>query len=90
MQAPPDEHTQRSTSIRGTLGSGARFALLSFALGSFISLAGSIAIARVFGANTVGEYALAFAPTGMLMILGSVREQAALVRELASTPETHT
>lgn len=56
---------------------------------SFMSTAGlgiftSIAVARVYGIDVIGLYALVLAPTGAMWFLSSMREQAGLVRELAS------
>lgn len=49
-----------------------------------LALATSIAIARLYGVEVVGAYALALAPTGVLTGIASLREQNALVRELAT------
>jgi O-antigen/teichoic acid export membrane protein len=57
--------------------------VLSFGLILTISLVTQIVVARVYGVRVMGEFALAFAPTGAVWILSTVREQAALVRELA-------
>jgi O-antigen/teichoic acid export membrane protein len=62
------------------------FGMLSFAVMLVIGLGGAVAIARVYGVRTIGEFALAYAPTGTVWWLSSVKEQAALVRELAALP----
>jgi O-antigen/teichoic acid export membrane protein len=43
----------------------------------------AVVSARLYGAAVVGAYAIAYAPTGVLTVMSSVREQAALMRELA-------
>jgi O-antigen/teichoic acid export membrane protein len=73
-------------STRGSFSRGAGLGVASFALIAVISLATQIVIARVYGIRVVGEFALAFAPAGAVWILSTVREQAALVRELARLP----
>jgi O-antigen/teichoic acid export membrane protein len=60
--------------------------VLSFGLILLISLVTQVVVARVYGVRVIGEFALAFAPTGAVWILSTVREQAALVRELAKLP----
>src|SRR5919197_3816376 len=69
---------------RGSFSRGAGIGVLSFGLILTISLVTQIAVARVYGVRVIGEFALAFAPTGAVWILSTVREQAALVRELAN------
>jgi O-antigen/teichoic acid export membrane protein len=73
-------------STRGSFSRGAGLGVVSFALIAVISLVTQIVIARVYGIRVVGEFALAFAPAGAVWILSTVREQAALVRELARLP----
>lgn len=48
-----------------------------------LGLGSSIAIARIFGVNVIGEYALTLAPVGLMTYISSAQEQAALVRELS-------
>jgi O-antigen/teichoic acid export membrane protein len=74
------------TSTRGSFSRGAGLGVVSFGVIALISLLTQIVIARVYGIRVVGEFALAFAPTGAVWILSTVREQAALVRELAKLP----
>jgi O-antigen/teichoic acid export membrane protein len=65
------------------------FAFASFAVLAIFGLASSVLIARLYGPSTLGKFALALAPTGILMALSSVREQAALQRRLALLPPRH-
>ena len=69
-----------------TYRSGAAFAALSFFAMLLVGVGGAIAIARVYGIGAVGEFALVYVPTGAVWWLSSTKEQAALVRELASLP----
>ncbi len=71
--------------------SGRRSYRSSLAYGglSFLSTAGlgvftSIAVARTYGIDVIGLYALVLAPTGAMWFLSTMREQAGLVRELAN------
>jgi O-antigen/teichoic acid export membrane protein len=59
------------------------FNLASFASAALLAVGSSVAVARLYGARTLGEFALASAPAMMLNYLSTVQEQAALVRELA-------
>jgi O-antigen/teichoic acid export membrane protein len=66
-----------------TLSSGVSFGLLSFGATAVLNVASSILVGRLFGVHVVGEFALAYAPTGALWVLSTVREQPALIRALA-------
>src|ERR671937_2083552 len=71
---------------RASFSRGAGIGVLSFGLILLISLVTQVVVARVYGVRVIGEFALAFAPTGAVWILSTVREQAALVREVAKLP----
>ncbi len=71
----------RPQSLQQAVATGAA----SFAVIAFTGVTGAVLTARVFGASVVGQYALAYAPTGILFFLSNAREQAALSRELATT-----
>jgi O-antigen/teichoic acid export membrane protein len=66
-------------SYRKGLGYGALSSLTMIALG-FVS---SVVIARVYGIDEIGRYALALAPSLVLLYLSTAQEQAALVRALS-------
>ena len=74
--------TARRASYREALGYGA-MSTVALALFGVVS---SIVIARVFKAEVIGEAAIALAPYLALQLLSSFREQAALVRKLATLP----
>lgn len=67
---------------RGTYGSGVGFGAFSFFANALLSLAASVAVARLYGIAVVGEFALAGAPAGTVWLLSTVREQPALMRKL--------
>jgi len=70
---------KRRGSFRAGLGYGALSSLALVAIGLF----SSVAIARVYGVEEIGRYALAAAPSLALAYLSSAQEQAALVRALS-------
>ncbi|HTI35073.1 MAG TPA: lipopolysaccharide biosynthesis protein [Miltoncostaea sp.] len=62
---------------------------LSFGLLTFVSLAvfgvaTSIVLARIYGVEVIGQFALASAPLGLMIFISSAQEQAALSRKLAT------
>ena len=59
------------------------FAALGFGSMVVLGIASSVVVARTYGVEVVGQYALVLAPSGALATLSSVREQAGLVRELS-------
>lgn len=67
---------------RASYRSAVSFAGVSFAATALVATLGSVVVARLYGITVVGEFALASAPMGILSALSSLREQAALVREL--------
>jgi O-antigen/teichoic acid export membrane protein len=62
------------------------FSALSFGLGAVLGVVSGIVIARLYGIEVIGEFALATAPTGLVWFLSTVRERPALIRELAKLP----
>jgi O-antigen/teichoic acid export membrane protein len=71
------------TRKRATFSEGMAFGGASFALSAVVGLASSVAIARLYGASTLGALALAQAPALALAYLSTAQEQAGLVRELS-------
>jgi O-antigen/teichoic acid export membrane protein len=68
---------------RGSFRVGLGFAALSSLTLIALGLVSSVAIARVYGVEQIGRYALALAPSLALAYLSSAQEQAALVRALS-------
>lgn len=83
MTAEPDRGGRASFSE--AFGFGA----LSFASGAVLGVGSSIAIARLYGIDVIGGFALASAPTGIAWFLSTVRERPALIRELAKLSPRH-
>src|SRR4051812_48102767 len=71
---------------RTSYSRGIGFGALSFGAIAVIGVVSSIVTARIYGVHVVGQYALAFAPAAALWFLSSVKEQAALERELTQLP----
>ena len=78
----PDAPVEERPSFRSAFG----FGVLSFAVSGVLALGSSILTARIYGVTVIGEFALAYAPTGAVWFLSSVREQPALIRLLAPLP----
>lgn len=71
---------------RGSYREGLGFGALSFATLAFVGFFSSVVIARLFGAEVLGEYALVAAPVGVLSTLAALQLQAALVKEISVLP----
>ena len=80
---------QRTRPARGSYASGVAFGAASFALVAIVGVVSSIVTARIYHVRIIGEFALAYAPTSIVWFLSTVREQAALVRELVTLPPRH-
>jgi O-antigen/teichoic acid export membrane protein len=65
---------------------GAAVGVLSFAAMAVVSFASSILVARLYGVEQVGRWALATAPASAAAFLSSFRERPAVIRELALLP----
>jgi O-antigen/teichoic acid export membrane protein len=78
----PQARIGRRRSFQSAFGFGG----LSFLVSGILAVASSIITARIYGIAVIGEFALAFAPTGAVWFLSSVSEQPALVRLLAPLP----
>jgi O-antigen/teichoic acid export membrane protein len=77
---PGDEH--RPTG-RASFSVGFAFGAVSFLAGGLLALVTGIVTARLYGIQGIGEFALAYAPTGAVWYLSTAREQPALVKALA-------
>jgi O-antigen/teichoic acid export membrane protein len=73
-------------SERGSYGAGLGHGAVSFMTGVLIALLTSVIVARLYGVNVIGQYALAAAPAGAVWLLSTVREQPALMRRLTPLP----
>ncbi|MBA2637765.1 MAG: polysaccharide biosynthesis protein [Solirubrobacterales bacterium] len=68
---------------RATFRESFLFGILSFGALAVLGVASGIVIARAYGIEVVGAYALAYAPVGVCGTLSTMQEQAALVKEVA-------
>ena len=68
---------------RASFREGMCFAALGLGSMVVLGIVSSVIVARIYGVEAIGEYALVLAPSGALATLSSVREQAGLVRELS-------
>jgi len=62
--------------------SGARWSIIDAGTSLVLGLASAILLARVFGATTLGAFAIASLLTGSFGLVANVRQQGGLVREL--------
>lgn len=69
---------------RASYTSGVSFGLLSFVAVGVVTLVGSVVTARLYGIELIGAFALAVAPATAMDTLGTLRQQVAFTRELAS------
>jgi O-antigen/teichoic acid export membrane protein len=65
------------------------FSLANFVVIGIITLFTSILSARLYGITAIGQAALALAPIVLITLLSTVREQPAMVRELAKLEPRH-
>ncbi len=84
--APPADHEAPEIAERSSYRRALSFSLLSFLLLAVFGVVTSIVLARAYGVEVIGQYALAFAPLGMMVFISSAQEQAALGRHLLTLP----
>jgi O-antigen/teichoic acid export membrane protein len=71
---------------RGSYRSGFAFGGVGFLLATVLGVISMIATSRLYGVHVIGEFALVSAPVGVLWILSTVKEQQALIKEIAGLP----
>jgi O-antigen/teichoic acid export membrane protein len=74
---------------RASYRAGFFFGTLSFLGTSVFGLVSTIVTSRLYGVDIIGEYALVFAPVGVLNLLSGVKEQKALIKEITGLPPRH-
>jgi O-antigen/teichoic acid export membrane protein len=74
---------------RASYRSGFFFGSLSFLVVACVGVVSTIVTARVYGVRIIGEFALVSVPVAVLWVLSSVKEQQALIREIAELPMRH-
>jgi O-antigen/teichoic acid export membrane protein len=82
LSAKPPRPAEASTG-RVSFSSGFAFGTVSFLAGGALAVLTGIVTARLYGIRVIGEFALAYAPTGAVWYLSTAREQLALVKALA-------
>ena len=82
----PPRRRDAAPTDRPSFQEGFGFGTLSFAVGAVLGVLSSIAIARLYGIEVIGEFALASAPMGVVWFTSTVSEKPALVRALAPLP----
>jgi O-antigen/teichoic acid export membrane protein len=88
----PDQDDRQGTAsrpARASYRSGFFFGALSFLGTSAFGLVSTIVTSRLYGVDIIGEYALVFAPVGVLNLLSGVKEQKALIKEITGLPPRH-
>src|SRR5690349_18139373 len=80
---------RRALQAGSSYGAGVAFSLASFASIAIITLFTSVLSARLYGITVIGQAALALAPVAIVTLLSTVREQPAMVRELAKLEPRH-
>jgi O-antigen/teichoic acid export membrane protein len=69
--------------------SGFAFGVLSFLAVVAFGVVSTIVTARIYGVDVIGQFAIAWAPVAVLWVLSTVKEQAALIREITCLPPRH-
>jgi len=82
---PPPGRRQTGSSY----SAGLMFSLASFAAIALITLFTGVLSARLYGITVIGQAALVLAPVTIVTLLSTVREQPAMVRELAKLQPRH-
>lgn len=72
--------------MRQSFGSALGHGILSVGGVAVVGLVGAVVIARLYGVEVVGEFALTLAPVSAMTYLTTMQEQAALTRELSTLP----
>jgi O-antigen/teichoic acid export membrane protein len=80
---------QEKAAPGSSYSAGMAFSLASFAVIGVITLFTSILSSRLYGITVIGQAALVLAPIALVTLLSTVREQPAMVRELAKLEPRH-
>jgi O-antigen/teichoic acid export membrane protein len=74
---------------RASYRSGFLFGVLSFLAVTVTGVASMVLTSRLYGVRIIGQFALAWAPVGALMLLSTIKEQQALIKEITNLPPRH-
>lgn len=81
---PAGRESDATAAEKRPYSEGFGFGAVSFAAGAGVGLLSAIVIARIYGIEVVGEFALATAPVGVVWVASTFQEVPALVRALAT------
>jgi O-antigen/teichoic acid export membrane protein len=84
-----DNSSSPPAARHGSYRSGFAFGILSFLAMAMFGLVSTIVTARIYGVETIGEFALVSAPITALWVLSTAKEQAALIKEITGLPPRH-
>jgi O-antigen/teichoic acid export membrane protein len=79
----------RNAQTGASYSAGLVFGLGGFGAIALTTLFTSVLSARLYGITIMGQFALVLAPVGIITVLSTVREQPAMVRELAKLERRH-
>ncbi len=74
---------------RASYRSGFVFGVLSFLAVTVTGITSMVLTSRLYGVRIIGQFALAWAPVGALMLLSTIKEQQALIKEITNLPPRH-
>jgi O-antigen/teichoic acid export membrane protein len=86
---PSPQDSPRSTAERGSYRSGFVFGGLGFVVSTALGVVSMIVTSRVYGVRVLGQFALVWAPVGVLWILSTIKEQQALIKEITGLVPGH-
>jgi O-antigen/teichoic acid export membrane protein len=87
--ADTDDTTPHALNERASYRSGFSFGALSFLVVTIVGVASMVVTSRLYGVRIIGQFALAWAPVGALMLLSTIKEQQALIKEITKLPPRH-
>jgi O-antigen/teichoic acid export membrane protein len=83
---PPDTARHAKKRSSSSTRTGLAFAVTSFGSVAAVSAVSAFVLSRLYGVETIGEFALVSAPYAFLYLISSVNERAGLIRKLSVTP----
>jgi O-antigen/teichoic acid export membrane protein len=88
----PENTSQQDNGVtieRASYRSGFLFGTLNFFAVTVVGVASMVLTSRLYGIHVIGQYALVWAPVGALMLLSTIKEQQALIKEITGLPRRH-
>jgi O-antigen/teichoic acid export membrane protein len=81
--------SSRSSARHGSYRSGFAFGITSFLSMGVVGAVATFLMSRIYGVELIGQFALIWAPVVLLSLVSTVKEQAALVKEITDLPPRH-